>query len=110
MEKLETLKCEACRVGAPRATNEEINNYLGDLPEWEVIEKDDIKKLHRRFLFSDFRQAFDFVNRVGVLAEQEGHHPLIEVTWGRADIWWWTHKIGGLHKNDFIMAGKTDTL
>jgi len=75
-----------------------------------VVEKDGIKRLERSFDFEDFVGALAFTNNVGELAEREGHHPDILTEWGRVTVSWWTHKIGGLHKNDFIMAAKTDAL
>jgi 4a-hydroxytetrahydrobiopterin dehydratase len=75
-----------------------------------TVEKDGIKRLERSFLFDDFAQALAFTNKVGQIAEEEGHHPDILTEWGRVTVSWWTHKIGGLHKNDFIMAAKTDNL
>lgn len=107
-EQLTAMKCVACRGGEPQATQQEIAAWKPQIPEWELIEQDGINRLQRSFKFKDFQQTLDFVNRVGRLAEQEDHHPLIEFTWGRATITWWTHKIKGLHRNDFIMAAKTD--
>lgn len=77
---------------------------------WKVAEKDGIRRLEKSFEFKDFGEALAFANRVGNIAEQDGHHPDILIEWGRATVAWWTHKISGLHKNDFIMAFKTDQL
>ena len=79
-------------------------------PDWEVLEVDGVKRLRRVFTFADFSQALTFTDRVGGLAEEEGHHPALLTEWGRTTVTWWTHKIGGLHRNDFIMAAKTDEL
>jgi 4a-hydroxytetrahydrobiopterin dehydratase len=73
-----------------------------------VYEKDGIKRLERTFKFKNFVQALEFTNQVGGLAEEEGHHPALLTEWGRVTVTWWTHKIKGLHRNDFIMAAKTD--
>ncbi len=107
-DRLTDMKCVACRGGEPQATEQEIAAWKPQVADWEIVERDRVKRLERTFKFKDFQQALDFVNRVGQLAEADDHHPLIEFTWGRATISWWTHKIKGLHRNDFIMAAKTD--
>jgi 4a-hydroxytetrahydrobiopterin dehydratase len=73
-----------------------------------ILERDHVKKLERVFHFKNFVQALAFTNKIGELAESEGHHPAMLTEWGRVGVAWWTHKIGGLHKNDFVMAAKTD--
>jgi len=103
-----TKTCEPCRVGAPKLTENEITDYLNKRPGWEVILEDGVKKLKRKYSFKNFRQTLDFVNSVGEAAEENGHHPVMLVEYGALTIWWWTHKIGGLHENDFIMAAKID--
>ena len=104
------MKCEPCRGGMPVLTDKEINQFYRQLQLWAVVEKGGIKRLERSFQFEDFAQALAFTNKVGQLAEEEGHHPDILTECGKATVSWWTHKIGGLHKNDFIMAAKTDLL
>ena len=110
MEELAKLKCVACRKGEPRATEQDIAELLPQLPEWRIVERDGIKRLERTFQFKDFSQALSWTNKVGALAEAEGHHPALLTEWGKVTVTWWTHKIGGLHRNDFIMASKTDAL
>ncbi len=110
MESLTGLKCVACRGGEPTLTDTEMAEYKPQVPEWQVVERDGIKRLERTFKFKDFSQALAFTNRVGQIAEEEGHHPLICTEWGKVTVTWWTHKIKGLHKNDFIAAAKTDQL
>lgn len=110
MEDLINQKCEACRVGAPKATNEEIDEFLDEYEEWEYIENDEIPQIIRTYEFKDFRDALTFTNEVGELAEREGHHPTILTEWGQVTVMWWTIKIQGIHKNDFIMAAKTEEL
>ena len=88
-------------------TDSEINELLQELPEWQVMTVEGISHLKRRFDFKNFATALAFTNVVGELAEQQGHHPLITLTWGKVTVEWWTHDIQGLHKNDFIMAAKT---
>jgi 4a-hydroxytetrahydrobiopterin dehydratase len=80
------------------------------IPDWQVVEREGIPRLERVFSFPNFATALAFTDRVGALAEAEGHHPALLTEWGRVTVTWWTHKIGGLHRNDFIMAAKTDQL
>ena len=91
-------------------TEAEIAELRPQVPEWQVIERGGIKRLERRFRFDDFAQALSFTNKVGEQAEEEGHHPALLTEWGKVTVTWWTHKIGGLHRNDFIMAARTDEL
>jgi len=81
-----------------------------EVPEWDVVEREGIPRLERVFRFPDFRGALAFTQRVGELAESEHHHPALLTEWGRVTVTWWTHKIRGLHRNDFIMAAKTERL
>jgi 4a-hydroxytetrahydrobiopterin dehydratase len=108
MEALTGMHCEACQRGAPTVTDEEMRELLPQIPEWEVEVEDDIPRLVRTFTFPDFASALAFTVRVGEIAEEEQHHPAILTEWGSVTVLWWTHKIRGLHKNDFIMAARTD--
>ncbi len=108
MSKLAQMKCTACRGQEPTLTDAEIEELRPQLPEWRVGERDGVKRLERAFWFDNFAQALAFTNRVGELAEEEGHHPVLSTEWGKVTVTWWTHKIGGLHQNDFVMAAKTD--
>ena len=110
MAELTQMKCVACRRDAPRVTEAEIAEFLPQTPEWEIVERENIKRLERVFKFDDFSQALSFTNKVGELAEAEGHHPALLTEWGRVTVTWWTHKIRGLHRNDFIAAAKTGQL
>jgi len=110
MAELTAEKCEVCRVGAPTVTPEEQEELRQEVPEWEIVEEDGIPQLRRVFTFEDFAEALSFTDEVGALAEEEGHHPAILTEWGRVTVRWWTHKIRGLHRNDFIMAAKTDQI
>jgi 4a-hydroxytetrahydrobiopterin dehydratase len=101
-------KCVACRSGEPTLTDAEIEELLPHLRDWQLLEIDGMKRLSKVFKFRDFAHALQFTNRVGALAEGENHHPLIITEWGKVTLQWWTHKIGGLHKNDFIMAARSD--
>ena len=91
-------------------TEAEIAEFHRQVSDWEIVERDGIKRLRRVFSFDDFVQALEFTKRAGELAEDEGHHPALLTEWGRTTVKWWTHKIKGLHRNDFIMAAKTDEL
>ena len=110
MAELTSEKCVACRRDAPRVTDAEIAELKPQVPEWEMVEREGIPRLERVLRFPDFSSAVGFSVRVALLAEAEGHHPAILTEWGRVTVAWWTHKIRGLHRNDFIMAAKTDEL
>ncbi len=103
-------KCVACRRDSPRVTEAEMKELGAAIPKWQVIERDGIPRLERIFTFPDFAGAIAFTNRVAAIAEEEGHHPALLTEWGRVAVTWWTHKIRGLHRNDFIMAAKTDAI
>lgn len=110
MTALNQQSCEACRADAPRVTDEELAELVRMVPEWRAIVVDGIMQLERVFTFKNFKQAMAFSNRLADLAESEGHHPGILTEWGKVTVTWWSHSIKGLHRNDFIMAAKTDTL
>lgn len=100
--------CTPCRGGIPPLGRAEAEGYLAEAPHWVL--KDDATRIERAFEFKNFAQALEFVNKVGALAEEEGHHPDISLGWGYCAVLFYTHKIKGLHENDFIMAAKTDAL
>lgn len=106
-ENLADKKCVPCRGDVPPLHGEELEHFHRSVPKWTVSNQHHI---HREFRFPDFKQALGFVNRVGEVAENEGHHPDILLSWGKADITLWTHKIDGLTESDFIMAAKIDRL
>ncbi|PYX45095.1 MAG: 4a-hydroxytetrahydrobiopterin dehydratase [Acidobacteria bacterium] len=106
-EDLADKICVPCRGGVPPLRGDDLEKLLQEVPLWKVEREHHI---HREFNFEDFQQALDFVNRVGALAEEQGHHPDIFLAWGKADITLWTHKIDGLTESDFIMAAKIDRL
>lgn len=110
MIDLKTIHCEACQEGAPRITRREIDEFMPLIPEWRIVAVDGVQRLQRDFEFDDFVQALEFVNRIGSLAEAEGHHPSILLEYGRVTLTWWTRKVGGLHVNDFIMVARSDEL
>ena len=110
MEALTNEKCTACHRDSPLVTEAEVQELKPQIRDWALVEREGIQRLERVFTVKDFAEALSFTNRVGVLAEAEGHHPAILTEWGRVTVTLWTHKIHGLHRNDFIMAAKIDSL
>ncbi len=108
MAELVQMKCEVCKAGAPKVTPAEAVEYQEQIPEWVIIERDDVQRLERVYRFKDFATALAFTNTIGEIVETAGHHPAILTEWGRVGVAWWTHAIGGLHRNDFIMAARSD--
>jgi 4a-hydroxytetrahydrobiopterin dehydratase len=110
MSALKNEKCTACRRDSPRVTEAELNELKPLIPDWALIEREGIQRLERAFAFPNFAEALKFTDQVGAVAEEEGHHPAILTEWGKVTVTLWTHKIRGLHRNDFIMASKLDAL
>ena len=110
MTELAQFKCVACRADSPTVTETEIAEMQPQIPEWQIVVQDGIPHLERVFKFKNFIEAMAFTGKVAMIAEKEDHHPLIITEWGRVTVKWWTHKIKGMHKNDFIMAARTDGL
>jgi 4a-hydroxytetrahydrobiopterin dehydratase len=110
MSTLSAERCVACRRDSPRVTEKEIAELTREVSGWQRLERDGVVRLERVFSFSSFAEALAFTNRVGAVAEAEGHHPALLTEWGRVTVTWWTHTIRGLHRNDFIMAAKTERL
>ena len=110
MANLTQEKCVACRADAPVVTDQEVKELHPQVRDWKIIVEDGIRRLDRTYRFRDFAQALAFTDAVGALAEEEGHHPRLVTEWGKVGVTWWTHKIRNLHRNDFIMAAKTDGL
>lgn len=110
MNQLTGEKCVACRRDSPAVTQEEIDTLKPQIPGWELAEEAGMPKLKRQFKFRNFADALAFTQQVGDAAEAEGHHPRIVTEWGAVEVGWWTHKIRNLHRNDFIMAAKTDEI
>ena|SRR5215510_528867 len=110
MSTLSAERCVACSKDSPRVTDAEIAQLAREIPDWQLVEREGIPRLERVFTFASFVDALDFTNRVGAIAEAEGHHPALLTEWGRVTVTWWTHKIRGLHRNDFVMAARTDAL
>ena len=110
MTQLVGQRCVACRADSPHVTDEEVTELHPQVSEWSIIQENEVRKLQRLFRFPNFERALAFSNAVGGIAEEEDHHPRLVTEWGRVTITWWTHKIRDLHRNDFIMAAKTDQL
>jgi 4a-hydroxytetrahydrobiopterin dehydratase len=110
MAPLTQEKCEACRADAPKVSEEELAELIRAIPDWNIEVRDGIMQLEKSFSFNNFLEAIAFSNKVGELAESEGHHPALLTEWGKTTVTWWSHKIKGLHRNDFIMSAKTDQL
>jgi 4a-hydroxytetrahydrobiopterin dehydratase len=110
MKKLVELHCSPVAANTPRVTERDLGQFKAKLPGWETHKKKGELRLEKSFKFKDFRQALVFTNRVAQLSNEEDHHPAILTEWGKVTVTWWTHKIKGLHKNDFIMAAKTEQL
>lgn len=107
MSELAQRECVPCRGGVPPLKGDEIGRLLSEIKEWTVVEEHHLHKVYKQH---DFKESLAFVNRVGELAEQQGHHPDICFGWGRVEITIWTHKIDGLTESDFILAAKIDAL
>ena len=110
MTTLSQASCEVCRIGAPAVSDNEATELLQQIPDWSLIEVDGIKQLQRQYKFKNFVLAMAFANELAEISEAEGHHPGILVEWGKVTVTWWSHSIKGLHRNDFVMAAKTDSL
>lgn len=109
MNDLASKKCVPCEGGDPPLPRVDVEKLLLEVKEWK-LDEDGLLKIKREFKFKDFAQALEFVNKVGKIAQQEGHHPNICFTWGKVEITLWTHAVGGLSENDFILAAKIDYL
>ena len=110
MSDLARERCSACEPGAPAVTDEERAQLLDRLPGWTVRYENGVPVLVRLFVCADFAAALRFANAIGATADAEDHHPRLVVEWGRVEVSWWTHTIEGLHRNDFILAARTDAL
>lgn len=107
MSDLAAKTCVPCKGGVPPLAGKELETLAHQVPQWIVVNG---HHLTRAFKFPDFAQALAFVNKVGAIAEEQGHHPDILLTWGKAEVTMWTHKINGLTESDFILAAKIDRL
>lgn len=108
MSDLASQTCKPCRGGVPPLRGDELTSLLARLPgDWKVVDE---HHLRSEYSFPDFRQALEFTNRVGELAEEQGHHPDLYLAWGRVAVEIWTHKIDGLTESDFVLAAKIEGL
>tara|TARA_Y100000768_G_C23775250_1_gene585303 strand:+ start:117 stop:464 length:348 start_codon:yes stop_codon:yes gene_type:complete len=107
--ELQSQSCEACKIDAPRLTDTEITNLISEINDWDLIQEP-VKQIKKIFSFPDYQSGVNFLNAVATMADQEDHHPELVLEWGKVTVIWWSHKIKGLHKNDFICASKTDNL
>jgi len=110
MRDLAQMRCVPCRGGVPSLSEIEIRELCPLVPDWNLVDEDGVPRLSRRFSFKDFATALAFSRKAGEIAEIEDHHPTILTEYGAATVAWWTHSIQGLHRNDFIMAARTDQL
>ncbi|TBU89032.1 4a-hydroxytetrahydrobiopterin dehydratase [Phytopseudomonas dryadis] len=110
MTHLSKATCEACNADARPVSDAELAELLGQLPDWRCEVRDGVRQLERAYRFRTFKQALVFTNAVGGIAEAENHHPALLTEWGKVTVTWWSHSIKGLHRNDFIMAARTDQL
>jgi 4a-hydroxytetrahydrobiopterin dehydratase len=99
--------CAPCKGGTPPLKGKQLDDFHREIPEWEVVNEHHLK---RTFTFPDFAQALAFVNKAGEIAEKEGHHPDIRLSWGKVEVTTWTHSIDGLSEGDFILAAKIDRI
>lgn len=110
MPDLSQETCSACRPGSKALCATEQVELLSQLQGWQIETRDAVAQLEKSFTFSNFAQALAFTNAVGALAEAADHHPALLTEWGKVTVTWWTHTLGGLHRNDFIMAARTSAL
>jgi 4a-hydroxytetrahydrobiopterin dehydratase len=108
LQTLAQLETQAVRADSHAVTEPDLTDFCQAVPEWKVIDRGGQPALERTYRFKNFEQALAFTNRVGALAEQAGHHPAIVTEWGKVTVTWWTHVIRNLHRNDFILAARTD--
>ena len=110
MNNLVKENCVRPTMGGPPLSETEVADLTPQVPEWDIFKVDGIQRMERAFKFKNFVQALAFTTRVGELAEKQDHHPALLTEWGKVTVTWWTHAVDGLHRNDFIMAAKTDEL
>lgn len=108
MNELNQFHCEILHAHTSKVTDDELKCLITKILDWNIELRDGIKQLEKVFSFADFHQAILFTNKIGEIADQEDHHPSLLTEWGKVTVTWWSHELKGLHKNDFIMAAKTD--
>jgi 4a-hydroxytetrahydrobiopterin dehydratase len=110
MSPLEQATCETCATDGKPLTTAECAALLQQLAGWRIESENNVAQLCKTYLFTDFDQALAFTNQIGGLAKQHDHHPALLTEWGKVTVRWWTHSVSGLHRNDFILAARTDVL
>ena len=110
MEALDKLQCQPCTGDAVALSNSESSKLLEQLTEWQIRNQEGTQQLVKEYVFKDFLQAYEFAGKVAALAENSQHHPAILLEWGKVTLLWWTHTIDGLHRNDFILAARSDLI
>ncbi len=110
MSELSQEHCSKINATSTKLNDDQAKKLLNQVDDWKLINKDNEPRLEKTFTFEDFQQALSFTDQVGHLANEEDHHPAILTEWGKVTVDWWTHKIKGLHRNDYIMAAKTDEI
>ena len=110
MMTLADMDCAPPKEDEDALGSKEIERLHEQVPQWEITQEQGVKHLERTFEFADFEQALGFTNQVGEMAEEQDHHPRLTTEWGEVTVTWWTHKVGGLYRNDFIAAAKTDRI
>ena len=110
MSQLSVSRCVPCQGNEPPLNQAQIAELRPEVPDWSLVEEEGVKRLERLFRFRNYADSVAFTNQVAEIANAQDHHPLIVLEWGKVKVQWWTHKIKGLHRNDFIMAAKTDDL
>ncbi len=110
MSDLSTEALDTSQANAKKLLSEQIDSLLAQLPDWVVKQVDSVERLEKVYSFKDFSAALAFTNQVGALAEQEDHHPALLTEWGQVTVTWWSHGLGGVHRNDLMMAARTDQL
>lgn len=110
MSDLATEALDTSKAAATRLPTEQVESLLSQLPDWQLKNVDSVERVEKVYKFKDFSAALAFTNQVGALAEQEDHHPALLTEWGQVTVTWWSHALGGLHRNDLIMAARTDQL
>ncbi|MBD9399603.1 4a-hydroxytetrahydrobiopterin dehydratase [Pseudomonas sp. PDM11] len=110
MTALSKATCEACSADAPKVSEAELAQLIKEIPDWNIEVRDGVMQLERAYAFRTFKHALAFTNTVGEIAERENHHPSLLTEWGKVTVTWWSHSIKGLHRNDFVMAARTDEL
>ncbi len=108
--ELASERCEACNPNSPTVPVEDEPALLAEIPDWKLVEVKGVKRLKRVIRVDGWRSAIDLTNRIADLADEADHHPAILTEWGKVTVQWWTHAIKGLHRNDFVMAAKVDSL